>query len=62
MKQDPFRQARERDGILVCPFQGGDVPMLLDYRDLRQRLVADGRHTRGPRSHEYTLVPDARRH
>ena len=36
MKPDPFRQARERDGILVCPFQGENVPMVLDYRDLRQ--------------------------
>lgn len=36
MKPDPFREARERDGILVCPFQGEDVPMVLGYRDLRQ--------------------------
>ncbi len=32
---DPFRAARERDGVLVCPFQGEPVPMILRYREVR---------------------------
>ena len=33
--QDPFRVARERDGVLKCPFQGEDVPMILRHADVR---------------------------
>ncbi len=32
---DPFREARQKDGVLVCPFQGQPIPMILRYRDLR---------------------------
>lgn len=32
---DPFKQARERDGVLVNNFQGTDVPMVLRHKDLR---------------------------
>jgi cytochrome P450 len=33
--QDPFREARESDGVLKCPFQGEDVPMILRHADVR---------------------------
>ena len=33
---DPFREAREKDGILRCPFQGEQVPMLLRHADVRE--------------------------
>jgi hypothetical protein len=32
---DPFREKRRADGVLVCPFQGEDVPMLLRHADVR---------------------------
>ena len=32
---DPFREKRVQSGVLVCPFQGEPVPMILGYRDLR---------------------------
>ncbi len=32
---DPFHEARSRDGVLVCPFQGEDIPMLLRHADVR---------------------------
>ena len=32
---DPFREARRKDGVLVCPFQAQAIPMILRYRDVR---------------------------
>lgn len=32
---DPFRDARESSGVLVCPFQGEDVPMILGHEAVR---------------------------
>lgn len=32
---DPFREARERDGVLVNNFQGNDVPMVLRHHEVR---------------------------
>lgn len=34
-RPDPFKQARERDGVLVNNFQGNEVPMVLRHQDLR---------------------------
>jgi len=33
--RDPFREARRRDGVLKCNFQGEDVPMILRHADVR---------------------------
>jgi cytochrome P450 len=33
--QDPFREAREKDGVLQCPFQGETLPMILRHADVR---------------------------
>jgi cytochrome P450 len=33
--RDPFREARNRDGILQCPFQGELLPMLLRHAEVR---------------------------
>jgi cytochrome P450 len=33
---DPFREHRQRSGVLVCPFQGERVPMILGYKELRK--------------------------
>jgi len=33
---DPFREHRQKKGVLVCPFQGEPVPMILGYMDLRR--------------------------
>jgi cytochrome P450 len=33
---DPFREARERDGVLRCPFQGETLPMILRHADVRE--------------------------
>ena len=33
---DPFREARNNDGVLKCPFQGEMVPMILRHEDLRK--------------------------
>lgn len=33
--RDPFREARARDGVLACPFQGETVPMILRHADVR---------------------------
>jgi cytochrome P450 len=33
---DPFREARRGDGVLVNPFQGAPVPMILRHEDLRR--------------------------
>ncbi len=35
MPKDPFREARQKDGILKCPFQGEDIPMILRHADVR---------------------------
>ncbi len=32
---DPFREARERDGVLVNNFQGNEVPMVLRHSEVR---------------------------
>ncbi len=32
---DPFREPRERDGVLVNNFQGREIPMVLRHEDLR---------------------------
>ena len=32
---DPFRKARQEDGVLKCPFQGEEIPMLLRHADVR---------------------------
>lgn len=33
---DPFREARNKDGVLACPFQGETIPMLLRHADVRE--------------------------
>ena len=33
---DPFREARDKDGVLRCPFQGELLPMLLRHADVRE--------------------------
>lgn len=33
---DPFREARQKDGVLQCPFQGENVPMILRHEDVRK--------------------------
>ena len=33
---DPFREARNKDGVLKCPFQGEMVPMILRHEDVRK--------------------------
>lgn len=33
---DPFREARNNDGVLRCPFQGEMLPMLLRHADVRE--------------------------
>ncbi|MBX2851926.1 MAG: cytochrome P450 [Phycisphaeraceae bacterium] len=33
--RDPFRQAREAQGVMRCPFQGKDIAMILGYADVR---------------------------
>lgn len=30
---DPFQEARQKDGILKCPFQGENLPMILRHAD-----------------------------
>ena len=32
---DPFRRARETEGVLRCPFQGEEIPMLLRHEEVR---------------------------
>lgn len=32
---DPFREARQQDGILKCPFQGEEIPMILRHAEVR---------------------------
>src|SRR5437879_10855807 len=34
--RDPFRGARKKDGVLRCPFQGEEVPMILRHADVRE--------------------------
>lgn len=34
--RDPFREARNRDGVLQCPFQGETLPMILRHADVRE--------------------------
>lgn len=33
---DPFREARQKDGVLACNFQGEQVPMILRHDDVRK--------------------------
>ncbi len=33
---DPFREARRKDGVLQCPFQGETLPMILRHADVRE--------------------------
>ena len=33
---DPFRRARESEGVLRCPFQGEQIPMLLRHEEVRR--------------------------
>ncbi len=33
---DPFREARKKEGVLKCPFQGESVPMILRHEDVRK--------------------------
>ena len=33
---DPFREARNKDGVLDCKFQGEQVPMILRHEDVRK--------------------------
>ncbi len=33
---DPFREARNKDGILRCTFQGESIPMILRHHDVRE--------------------------
>lgn len=33
---DPFREARKSDGVLRCPFQGEEIPMLLRHEEVRR--------------------------
>jgi cytochrome P450 len=34
--RDPFREARSKDGVLRCPFQGETLPMILRHADVRE--------------------------
>jgi cytochrome P450 len=34
--RDPFRDARQKDGVLRCPFQGENLPMILRHADVRE--------------------------
>lgn len=34
--RDPFREARLKDGVLKCPFQGETLPMILRHADVRE--------------------------
>src|SRR6266705_2141208 len=34
--RDPFREARKQDGVIRCPFQGEEVPMILRHADVRE--------------------------
>src|SRR5216110_995058 len=34
--RDPFREARKKEGILQCPFQGETLPMILRHADVRE--------------------------
>jgi cytochrome P450 len=33
---DPFREARQKTGVLTCPFQGEPIPMILRHEAVRQ--------------------------
>ncbi|HEY6167901.1 MAG TPA: cytochrome P450 [Verrucomicrobiae bacterium] len=34
--RDPFREVRQKDGVLQCPFQGETMPMILRHADVRE--------------------------
>ena len=33
---DPFKEARQDNGVMKCPFQGEEIPMLLRHADVRE--------------------------
>lgn len=33
---DPFREARQKDGVMKCPFNGEDITMILRHADVRE--------------------------
>src|SRR3954451_22621397 len=33
---DPFSEARKKQGVLRCPFQGESIPMILRHADVRE--------------------------
>ncbi|MDA8908573.1 cytochrome P450 [bacterium] len=33
---DPFKEARRESGVLQCPFQGEEIPMILRHADVRE--------------------------
>ncbi|MDB4713234.1 cytochrome P450 [bacterium] len=35
MPKDSFQESRQKEGILKCPFQGEEIPMLLRHADVR---------------------------
>ncbi|NDD39728.1 MAG: cytochrome P450, partial [Verrucomicrobia bacterium] len=35
-QSDPFAEARKQTGVLQCPFQGENLPMLLRHADVRE--------------------------
>lgn len=36
LPSDPFKEARQKEGVLVCPFQGEALPMILRHADVRK--------------------------
>jgi cytochrome P450 len=34
--RDPFRESRNQDGVIQCPFQGETLPMILRHADVRE--------------------------
>ena len=36
LQPDPFREARQADGVLACEFQGAVIPMILRHAEVRQ--------------------------
>ena len=42
INDDPFREAREKDGVMQCPFKGEMITMMLRHEDVR-RAAADSK-------------------
>lgn len=36
LQPDPFREARQAEGVLACEFQGSTIPMILRHAEVRQ--------------------------